>query len=144
MLGKNLLYSILLGFAILSGCATLELSEEDEKFLISVCRDAAENEQCLLAARASMIKKKKVELEYEREDRRIQEEDSIRALVEWCKAQQGMSILYQGPHSVRCDIQNKRHNTPLCIPRFARKYDYQCGDTQEIMKAIQRRMRGGF
>lgn len=126
----------------LFGCAGgPELSEEEEKILISTCRG---DEGCLFAERASMIEKKKIELEYEREDRRIQEEDSIKALVEWCKAQQGMSILYQGPHSVRCNVQNKRRNTPLCIPRFARKHDYQCGDTQQIMNAIQRRMQGGF
>lgn len=145
---KGLLYSILICIA-LAGCASgPELSEEEEKVLISTCRGKGlsnpNTDACLFAERASMIDKKKVELEYERQVRRDVEEDKIRALVEWCKAQPSMSILYQGPHSIKCSSRNKRRNAPLCIPRHARRLDYQCANTQEIMRAIERQMRGGF
>lgn len=63
---KGLLYSILVILS-LAGCASgPELSEEEERVLISTCKG---DDACLFAERASMIQKKQDIRDYERIER---------------------------------------------------------------------------
>ena len=92
-------------------------------------------DECFKAATETV----KDEMEYERINARIEEEEAIRNLERLCEVSNETVFLYQGPDTPKCRMLNRRaKTTELCIPRGALVSDYTCVYRRELERELRR------
>jgi hypothetical protein len=124
---KKILVFILLLLSGLFGCSPHELTKIQRAEVATACG----SEQSCIDKRTLALREQN---EYERNARRAEERDKIRALIVSCE-QMGRVLIYTGHSS---GSRPSARQGEVYIPRHARLFDYQCLTSRDAVEALRR------
>ncbi len=141
--GRKLLYIIAVLLGLMAGCAGPQLTSQQITEINVLCKDDA---TCIVERTDVAMKEMLEQLEYEREDRRIQARDECIIFLNACDASDSL-VVVEVIKSGRTQLPNARQKrdarreygytyTHDNVGKYARKSDFVCMRPRDVMRQL--------